>query len=195
MHSLQCWKELPDPCRRSAGTAGKIALRWLHKTGKPKNNQNQSKVRIRIPNYIVRISNSEKSFRCQLVQFMNVIWISNSPSIWKPNKRQTFWMVGFQKVGTKASYSFSPSIWKPDINMLLHQVCTSEGSACLDLRRMIFDDVMSYNSLTTICLTLHRGSEIRKCPVCKWLKMSSCQMLLDFGAPLHTQSFCFALNK
>ena len=33
--------------------------------------------------------------------------------------------------------------------ILLHQVCTSEGSACPALRHVIFDDVMSYNSLTT----------------------------------------------
>ena len=28
-------------------------------------------------------------------------------------------------------------------------MCTSEGSACLGFRRVIFDDIMSYNSLTT----------------------------------------------
>ena len=33
--------------------------------------------------------------------------------------------------------------------ILLHQVCTSEGSACLGFRHVIFDDVMRYNSLTT----------------------------------------------
>ena len=29
-------------------------------------------------------------------------------------------------------------------------MCTSEGSAGLGFRRVIFDDVMSYNSLTTL---------------------------------------------
>ena len=34
--------------------------------------------------------------------------------------------------------------------ILLHQLCTSEGSACLGFRHVIFDYVMSYNSLTII---------------------------------------------
>ena len=38
--------------------------------------------------------------------------------------------------------------------ILLHQVCNSESSARLGLRRVIFDDVMSYNSLTTLLISL-----------------------------------------
>ena len=36
------------------------------------------------------------------------------------------------------------------MRIYMHQVCTSEGSACLGFRVVILDDVMSYNLLTTI---------------------------------------------